>query len=546
MTAKEKLGQLFMMDFRYWGKNSDGQNIPFTQADEKVCKLYKNYNFGGFILFKENIENNLQTISLLRDLQDNIATPLFFGTDQEGGRVHRLKQGTSGCGNMAIAATDYPNNAYTMSKLIGDELYSLGINTNFAPVIDVNSNKDNPIIGVRSYSDNASVVTEYARESLKGLADAGVISCVKHFPGHGDTALDSHHSAVVLDKSIEDLEQVELQPFRKLASEYDMVMTAHISMPKLDSTEHTSIATNQQLYIPATLSYKIITKLLKESMGFKGLVVSDAMDMKAISTHFGEIEATKMAIYAGVDVVLMPVRVWCEDDVYKLEKLFDALEKEYLENKDFAKVVNAAYDKVITYKKLHKLNQSPLYANTLDEQLEIANNIVSSQKHQDTAFNIAKQSTTIIKNNSLVPFTLANNQRITILDTDRDRLGDFHLHLKNLIEAKNLDVDVAKQIISSNDKNISAATSTLLSSSDLVILVSANLHEFNQTYSDLTAINSAKTINIAAINPYDNDHINNIKNYVCIYGATSIDQTNYTRTHLDINIKAALSNIFTL
>ncbi|QLE78424.1 glycoside hydrolase family 3 protein [Francisella sp. Scap27] len=546
MTAKEKLGQLFMMDFRYWGKNSDGQNIPFTQADEKVCKLYKNYNFGGFILFKENIENNLQTISLLRDLQANIATPLFFGTDQEGGRVHRLKQGTSGCGNMAIAATDNPNNAYTMSKLIADELYSLGINTNFAPVIDVNSNKDNPIIGVRSYSDDTNIVIEYARESLKGLADAGVISCVKHFPGHGDTASDSHHGAVILDKSIEDLEEVELRPFRKLASEYDMVMTAHISMPKLDDTKHTSIATNQQLYIPATLSYEIITKLLKKCMGFNGLVISDAMDMKAIATHFGEIEATKMAIYAGVDVVLMPVRVWCEDDIYKLEKLFSSLENEYSKSKDFAKIVDNAYDKVINYKKLHKLSQSLLYTHTFDEQLDIANTIVSSQKHQDVAFDIAKQSTSIVKNNGLIPFALTNKQKIMILDTDRDRLTDFHIYLEGIIAAKDLDIEIIQQVIDPNDENISASTSTLLSSSDLILLISANLHEFNQTYSDLTAINSAKTINIAAINPYDNDYINNIKNYVCIYGATSIDQTNYTKTHLDINIEAALSNIFTV
>ena len=332
MTIKQKLGQLIMMDFRYWGKDSSGRFIPFTQSNQKICELFKKYNLSGFILFKENIENNKQTISLLRGLQASIDTPLFFGTDQEGGRVHRLKQGTSGCGNMAITATNNPTNAYTMSKLIGDELYALGINTNFAPVIDVNSNKDNPIIGVRSYSEEPTVVTQYAKESLKGLADASVISCVKHFPGHGDTALDSHHSAVTLDKNLEELEKVELQPFRKLANDYDMVMTAHISMPKLDDTQHTSIATGKKLYIPATLSYKIITKLLKEDIGFKGLIVSDAMDMKAIATHFGTIEATKMAIYAGVDVVLMPVRVWCKDGIYKLKELFTSLEKEYVEN----------------------------------------------------------------------------------------------------------------------------------------------------------------------------------------------------------------------
>ena len=537
MTIKQKLGQLFMMDFRYWGNDSSGVNISFTHSDQTVCNLFQVYNLGGFILFKENIENNHQVISLLRDLQSTINTPLFFATDQEGGRVNRLKQGTSGCGNMAITATNNPTNAYTMSKLIGDELYSLGINTNFAPVIDVNSNKNNPIIGVRSYSDDPAVVTQYAKESLKGLADASVISCVKHFPGHGDTALDSHHSAVTLNKTLEELEEVELLPFRNLANSYDMIMTAHISMPKLDDTAYTSIATGEKLYIPATLSHKIMTKLLKEDIGFKGLVVTDAMDMKAIATHFGEIEATKMAISAGVDVVLMPVRVWCESDIHKLEKLFDALEKEYIENNNFAKTVDTAYDKVIAYKKQHKLIDSLLYSSSFDEQLDIANKTVNSTKHQQIAFDVAKQSTNIVKNNGLIPFTLKDNQKIIIIDSSTDRLKDFKTHLDTIIQTRNLNIEVISQTIENTQ-------SDLISSADLVILVSANLQSYSNIYSTITAINHTKTINIAAINPYDEDYIDNIENYVCIYGATSLDQTNYTNTSLSINIKAGLYNMF--
>ena len=526
-----------MMDFRYWGNDSSGKQSPFIESNQEVCKLFKKYNLGGFILFKENIENNQQTISLLRDLQSTIDTPLFFATDQEGGHVHRLKQGTSGCGNMAITATNNPTNAYTMSKLIGDELYSLGINTNFAPVIDVNSNKNNPIIGVRSYSDDPAVVTQYASESLKGLADASVISCVKHFPGHGDTSLDSHHSAVTLDKSLDELEKVELLPFRKLTNDYDMVMTAHISIPKLDDTQHTSIATGEKLHIPATLSHKIITKLLKEDMGFKGLVVSDAMDMKAIATHFGEIEATKVAIYAGVDVVLMPVRVWCEEDIYKLEKLFTTLEKEYIENKNFTKAVDTAYDNIIAYKKQHKLEKRLLYTHSLDEQIAFANKVVNCCKHKQVAFDIAKQSTSIIKNKGLIPFALKNNQKIVIVDSDEDRLKDFNNHLDTMSQSKNLTVEVISEAIENT-------SDSLLKSADLVILVSANLREFSEIYSNLTAINPTKTINIAVINPYDNDYIDNIQNYVCIYGATSLDQINYTKTSLNINIQAALENIF--
>ncbi len=537
MTIRQKLGQLIMMDFRYWGKDSNDVNIPFTQSNQKVCELYKKFNLSGFILFKENIETNEQTISLLRDLQASVETPLFFGVDQEGGRVHRLKQGVSGCGSMAITATNNPKNAYAMSKLIGDELYSLGININFAPVIDVNSNKDNPIIGVRSYSNDPAVVIQYASQSLKGLDDASVISCVKHFPGHGDTALDSHHSAVTLDKSLDDLEKVELQPFRKLANSYDMIMTAHINMPKLDTTQHTSIATGEKLYIPATLSHKIITKLLKQDIGFKGLVVSDAMDMKAITTHFGEIEATKMAIYAGVDIVLMPVRVWCQDNIYKLKELYTTLEKEYAENQDFAKAVDTAYDRVIAYKKQHNLEESLLYTHSLNEQVGFANKLVNCSEHQKIAFDIAKQSTSIVNNNGLIPFTLSNDQKIVIVDSDEYRLRDFQSYLEVIIKSKSLDIEVMSQTIRNVEKN-------LILSSDLVILVSANLKKCCEKYSNLTTLNPKRTINIAAINPYDNDYIDGIENYVCIYGATSLDQTNYTKTSLKINIETCLDNIF--
>ena len=538
MSIKNKLGQLLMMDFRYWGENSKKKPIPFTHANRKVCELFKSYNLGGFILFKENIYDNHQTISLLRDLQANVATPLFFGIDQEGGIVNRLPQGTSGCGSMAITATNNPENAYTMSKLIGDELYSLGINTNFAPVIDVNSNKNNPIIGVRSYSDDPMVVTKYAKESLKGLADANVISCVKHFPGHGDTALDSHLSSITLNKTLDDLEKIELYPFRQLANQYSMVMTAHISMPKLDDTKHKSISTGKDSYIPATLSHKIITDLLKNAIGFKGLVISDAMDMKAIDTHFGRIEATKMAILAGIDIVLMPVRVWCEDDVYKIDELFDELEKEYLHNKNFAQAVDLAYSKVMQFKLDKKLLDSRLYKLLLEDQYTLSDDTVNSIKHQKLAFDIAKQSTRIVKNNGLIPFILSENQKIIIIDSDNDRLNNFSDILDTMIKSKKLDIEVTSQ----NIKDVSNST---LKFADLVILVSANIRQFNKLYSDVTAINPTKTINVAAITPHDIDYIDNIQNYVCIYGATSMDQTNYTKTSLSINIRAGLDNIFT-
>ncbi|API86792.1 glycoside hydrolase family 3 protein [Francisella uliginis] len=537
ISIKEKLGQLIMMDFRYWGENSDNQPIPFVKTNQKINNLFKDYNLSGFILFKENFQTNEQTISLLRDIQSNVTTPLFFATDQEGGRVNRIKQGTSGCGNMALAATNKPENAYTMAKIIGDELYSLGINVNFAPVIDVNSNKNNPIIGVRAYSDNPETVIEYAESAIDGYHDAKIIDCVKHFPGHGDTSSDSHLGSVNVNKSLDKLEKTELLTFQNLVNKYSMVMSAHISMPALDDTTHRSVSTGQEIGIPATLSHNIITKFLKEKIGFKGLVVSDAMDMKAIATHFGCIEATKLAILAGIDIVLMPVRVWYEKDAYKFVELFRSLESEYMKNVEFALAVDNAYSKVLEFKQKHDLHNSYIYKLSQDEQVKRANLTVNSKEHQKISLSIAKQSTSIVKNLGIIPYQLKNNQNILIIDSDRQRLCEFCQILKQITYSQKLNIDIIA-------KHIDDELEISIHNSDLVLLISESLKKYSQRYSTLTSIAPDKTINIAALTPYDIDYIDNVKNYICIYGATSVDQTNYTVTSLKINIQAALENIF--
>ncbi|ACD30827.1 glycoside hydrolase family 3 protein [Francisella tularensis] len=537
-NIRQKLGQLIMMDFRYWGEDSNNQRIPFTKTNDIVNKIFKDYNLGGFILFRENIQNNEQVISLLRDLQANTNTPIFFATDQEGGRVNRLQQGTSGCGNMALAATDNPHNAYTMAKIIGDELYSLGININFAPAVDVNSNKNNPIIGVRSYSDNPDIVIDYAKNAINGYHDAKIIDCIKHFPGHGDTATDSHLGNVNLDKTLKELQTTELLPFSKLARDCSMIMTAHISVPALDDTQYQSVSTSENIYVPATLSYKIITKLLKQQMKFDGLVVSDAMDMHAIAKHFGTIEASKLAILAGIDILLMPVRVWSENDLYKLEELFCELEKGYNQNSNFANAVDNVYTNITDFKAKHKLDESLIFKLSQDEQLKYANQIVNSNKHQQIALDIAKQSTTVVKNSGIIPCDLNKLKNILIVDSDNQRLADFHSELLKIVLDNNSNVIINCENI--NNHNIK----TIIENADLILLISANLREYNQTYNYITSIKPEQTINIAALTPYDINYIDNIINYVCIYGATSMDQTNYTKTSLKINIQTTLENIF--
>ena len=234
MTTEEKVAQMIMPSFRW----SDEEKTKLREITPEVEELLNDYSFAGVILFGQNIDNVEQTTRLIDALQKaNAENPeavsqLLIAIDQEGGYVTRLAQGTVMPGNMGLAATDDPELAYEAASIIGSELDAIGVNTNFAPVVDVNSNPENPIIGVRSFSDDPDMVAEYGTEFMEGLQDQGIITALKHFPGHGDTSTDTHTDMTVVDKSKEELTENELKPFQELINNgTDMIMTAHIQYP---------------------------------------------------------------------------------------------------------------------------------------------------------------------------------------------------------------------------------------------------------------------------------------------------------------------------
>ncbi|HJO96206.1 MAG TPA: glycoside hydrolase family 3 protein, partial [Victivallales bacterium] len=336
MTVREKIGQLIMMDFRNWGKDHNGKYIPFTKMNSNVSEIINKYNLGGIALFKENTATPEQIVKLVTDIKESSNINLLLGIDQEGGIVTRLQTGTDMPGNMSLGASDTPEITRNVAKAIGDELNSLGINLNFAPTIDVNSNPKNPIIGVRSFSSSPKIVSKHGIAYIDGLKNASVLSCIKHFPGHGNTAIDTHIGLAIVDYSINELEEIDLKPFRDaINAGADTIMIAHVIVPALDDSKRLSKKDNKTIGNPATLSHKIITKLLKFKLGFKGLIITDALDMNAISDNFGVEDAAVKTIMAGSDMAVMPVRVWGKEDIYKLEKLFFTLEKLYNNNLAF-------------------------------------------------------------------------------------------------------------------------------------------------------------------------------------------------------------------
>lgn len=274
--------------------------LPGTEVDEEIEELVHKYKIGNFILFKHNIQNVNQLKCLCIQLQElaikHTGNPAFITIDQEGGMVTRLGEDCVNIpGAMALAALNNEEDIYQAGKMTGEQLKALGINFNLAPVADINSNMDNPVIGVRSYGDDPTWVAKRSLAMMKGLRDGGVLTSAKHFPGHGDTNIDSHLGLPRVEKTFEEIQQCELIPFQALVdAKVPAITTSHIIYPALDED-----------MIPATMSRRIITDLLKETMGFEGLVISDCMEMSAIQKYYGTIEGIKKAISAGVDLVFV-------------------------------------------------------------------------------------------------------------------------------------------------------------------------------------------------------------------------------------------------
>ncbi|KOY17221.1 beta-N-acetylhexosaminidase [Paenibacillus xylanivorans] len=288
MTLREKIGQMLLCGFHG------------TEAAGDVDDFLRKYPIGGVIYFARNVESPEQVERLSSGLQqiavDSGNIPLWISIDQEGGMVARVTEGIALMpGQMAIAAAGSIEDAYQAAYISGVELRSMGINMNFAPVLDINNNAANPVIGVRSFGESPQSVADYGAKSIAGVQDAGISATAKHFPGHGDTDTDSHLDLPVITHTRERVEHVELLPFRAaIAAGVDAMMSAHIYFPALEPER-----------LPVTLSRAVLSGLLRQELGYEGMIVTDCMEMDAIAANYGTVDAAVMAVEAGADLVLI-------------------------------------------------------------------------------------------------------------------------------------------------------------------------------------------------------------------------------------------------
>lgn len=309
------------------------------QLSREEQGLFRDYPFGGFILFSHNLEAPEQILALCRSLwKSNKDIPPLIAIDQEGGRVHRLPAPFTHFPPAArLGATGNPELAHRLGQAAARELSAVGINLNFAPVLDVHSNPANPVIGDRSLGSDPAQAAALGWAVIRGLRAGGVIPCAKHFPGHGDTSEDSHLVLPVVKKDLAALRDVELPPFiYACQNQVESLMTSHVLYPCLDPTQ------------PATLSYPIITKLLRREIDYEGVVFGDDMEMKAISENYALEDAVGLAVRAGVDGLMFCHRT--DLAVRALESLHRDAEK--------SEALRARIEE--SYRRIQKLKRSHL------------------------------------------------------------------------------------------------------------------------------------------------------------------------------------------
>lgn len=280
-----ELGQRFTIGF------------PSTELDRETLEVIRRFKIGNIILFKNNVQSRSQLKELCSSLRDLILEETgiapFIMIDQEGGMVTRLSDDFVNIpGAMAIRATGNSRNARFCGQVTAKELSSVGVNFDLAPVLDINSNPNNPVVGVRSYGEDSLAVSEFGIEMMRGLADFGLMTCGKHFPGHGDTSVDSHMGLPVVNKTLSQLEKLELCSFENaIKAGIPAIMTTHILFPNIDDSG-----------LPATMNRKILVDILRGKLKFEGIVLTDCMEMGAIAKNFGTVPAIQVALKNGVDI----------------------------------------------------------------------------------------------------------------------------------------------------------------------------------------------------------------------------------------------------
>lgn len=479
MSLQKKVGRLLIAGFKG------------TTMSQEIKDLIHAYHIGGVILFGRNIGTPSEILALTQSLQREAklagyTSPLLICIDQENGVVRRLGEGTTIIpGAMLLGATHEPKHARQAGVLTGKELKALGINWNLAPVVDINNNPKNPVIGVRSFGEDANEVTEMAKNAMLGMQQAGVMTTLKHFPGHGDTSVDSHLDLPVIGHDLKRLHEVELVPFKEcIAAGADAIMSAHVYFPALEKEANT----------PATLSRSVITGLLREELGFDGVVTTDCMEMDAIAKGIGTVNGCVKAVEAGVDLVMVShIHPLQEQAVLKI---VEAVEKGTISHEQIDQSIARIERMISTYTSWKEI-----------EAMQEVATFVGSKIHQDEMKEVYLDGITLvsgsggpIQSKDTVLLIYPTNEYATMVEDKRYATLEMAEKLKRVHEHVDVIEIDARQF---EEAIIKVANQAVHYDRIVVLTLNAVQHEHQQKLVHLL-IDSGKPVDVVAIRtPYD-------------------------------------------
>ena len=483
MTIDELIGQVIMV------------GLSGHSLDSESKKLIEKYKIGNYILFARNYSDTIQMKSFMKDLYEHTSNitgsfPLV-SIDQEGGMVVRLfKDVTFPASPLTTSATSIIDASFITGKIIGSDMLKMGINLNLAPCLEINENLANPLVNVRGYGKTKENVLEHAGKFIKGLQESGVLSCIKHFPGAGSSTKDSHLELPIINEPKEDLLNYNMFPFSKLIYS-DCLMTSHCIYTSFDK-------------YPSTLSYELLTNTLRNEMNFNGLIISDGMEMKAISDHYGIGNGCVMALNAGCDILLLCHEV--SEQITAFETVKKAVDNGVISVellKEKVKRINAAKEKI----KNGLLNNfNDLEYTIVNEEHEIMQEIV------DNSYTLILGKEPKLKENTLI--ISCNAKVASIVEDEFDERNLTNALIHNFPNSK-----VLKFIY---DENFLNYVLDIYKNYDNIIIYSYDAYnnDIQKKLINILLEKDIETYIVSIKGPIDMQYFNNLKNYSCLYEYT--------------------------
>ena len=472
--------------------------LPGLTVDDHTRQLIQEWHIAGVVLFARNFKDAAQFQALTTELQliaqaAGYTQPLLIALDQENGVIRRINRDASLFpGAMTIAATGEPANAYRMYRASALELRALGVNWNLAPDADVNTNPANPVIGVRSFGADPHRVAAYVQQAVRGIQSAGVLATLKHFPGHGDTSVDSHLGLPVVDKSLAELLATELVPFRAASKKSASIMLAHILLPQLGNDR-----------LPASLSPIVIQDVLRRQLGYRGVIVTDDLEMQGVQSVMAPPAAAYQALHAGADLVMISHTAALQTATL-----------EYLAAHQAELSLDASADRIATM--IQTIGEPPAISLT-----------TLRQRHGEAIHDVYRQAVTVGQEAApAVVSTLRTAQHIVLVTNQitESKVVDFtqRPNLRGTFRAVFPKVDEYQLVPGDTEKILAAANAA-----DAVFLLTQNIQNSNNDMvrwaKQLPAAACRKTIGISVRNPYDQVHMPRLAGYYALYEPAPIE-----------------------